>query len=46
MMNERRACPPFVMYKRYDKYQETHVINAYERCVFDYEDEDLEEHVH
>lgn len=33
-------------YKRYDKYQETHVINAYERCVFDYEDEDLEEHVH
>lgn len=33
-------------HKRYDKYQETHVINAYERCVFDYEDEDLEEHVH
>lgn len=28
-------------HKRYDKYQDTHVINAYERCVFDYEkDED------
>lgn len=27
--------------KRYDKYQDTHVINAFERCVFDYEkDED------
>ena len=26
-------------YKRYDKYQDTHVINAYERCIFDYEDE-------
>lgn len=26
-------------YKRYDKYQDTHVINAYERCVFDYEAE-------
>lgn len=29
-------------YKRYDKYQETKVINAYERCVFDYEDESEE----
>ena len=26
-------------YKRYDKYQDTHVINAYERCVFEFEDE-------
>lgn len=26
-------------YKRYDQYEDTHVINAYERCVFDYEDE-------
>ncbi len=25
--------------KRHDRYRETHVINAYERCVFDYEDE-------
>lgn len=33
-------------HKRYDKYQDTHVINAYERCIFDYEDEHLEEHVH
>lgn len=32
-------------HKRYDKYQETHVINAFERCVFDYEDENLREHV-
>lgn len=23
--------------KRYDKYEDTHVINAYERCVFDFE---------
>lgn len=28
-------------YKRYDQYEDTHVINAYERCVFDYEDENL-----
>lgn len=33
-------------HKRYDRYQDTHVINAYERCVFEYEDENLEEHVH
>ncbi len=32
-------------HKRYDKYQDTHVINAFERCVFDYEDENLREHV-
>lgn len=31
--------------KRYDKYMDTHVINAYERCVFDYEDENLKEHL-
>jgi len=24
-------------HKRYDKYKETHIINAYERCVFEYE---------
>ena len=24
-------------HKRYDKYQETHIINAYERCAFEYE---------
>lgn len=29
--------------KRYDKYEDTHVINAYERCVFDYEDDHLKE---
>lgn len=26
-------------HKRYDKYEDTHVINAYERCVFEFEDE-------
>ncbi|NBH14214.1 metallophosphoesterase [Lachnospiraceae bacterium] len=26
-------------HKRYDKYCETHIINAYERCVFEFEDE-------
>lgn len=24
-------------HKRYDRYQDTHVINAFERCVFEYE---------
>lgn len=32
-------------HKRYDKYLDTHVINAFERCVFDYEDENPQEHV-
>lgn len=32
-------------YKRYDKFEETHVINVYERCVFDFEDEQVEEHI-
>ena len=32
-------------YKRYDKYQDTHVINAYERCVFDFEDDNPQEHI-
>lgn len=32
-------------HKRYDQYQDTHVINAYERCVFEYEDENLREHI-
>ncbi len=32
-------------YKRYDRYEETHVINAYERCVFDFEDESPREHL-
>ena len=34
------------MHKRYDKYQDTHVINAYERCVFDFEDEDPKAHIY
>lgn len=28
-----------VNHKRYDKYQDTHVINAYEKCIFEFEDE-------
>lgn len=32
-------------HKRYDKYQDTHVINVYERCAFDYEDEEPGEHI-
>ena len=32
-------------HKRYDKYQDTHVINAFERCVFDFEDENPGEHI-
>ena len=32
-------------HKRYDKYLDTHVINAFERCVFDYEDDNLREHL-
>lgn len=27
--------------KRYEKYNETHVINAFEKCIFDYEDENI-----
>ncbi len=32
-------------YKRYDKYMDTHIINAYERCVFDFEDENPQNHL-
>ena len=32
-------------HQRYDQYQNTHIINAYERCIFDYEDENLREHL-
>lgn len=32
-------------HKRYDKYQDTHVINAYERCIFDFDDDDLKAHL-
>lgn len=32
-------------HKRYEKYNNTHVINAYERCLFDYEAENPAEHV-
>ena len=32
-------------HKRYDKYEETHVINAYEKCVFDFEAEDVKENL-
>lgn len=32
-------------HKRYDKYLDTHVINAFERCVFEFEDENPEQHI-
>lgn len=32
-------------HKRYDQYGDTHVINAFERCVFDFDDENLKEHL-
>ena len=32
-------------HKRYDKYQDTHVINAFERCVFDFEDDNVQDHI-
>ena len=32
-------------HKRYDKYEETHVINAFERCIFEYEDEEVGKHL-
>lgn len=28
-------------HKRYDKYEDTHVINTYEKCIFDFEAEDI-----
>jgi len=31
--------------KRYDRYENTHVINAHEKCIFEYEDEQLEKHI-
>lgn len=32
-------------HKRYDKYEDTHVINTYEKCIFDYEAEDVKENL-
>lgn len=32
-------------HKRYDKYRDTHVINAYEKCIFDFEAEDVKENL-
>ncbi len=32
-------------HKRYDRYRDTHVINAFERCVFDFEAEDVKENL-
>ncbi len=32
-------------YKRYDRYEDTHIINAYERCIFDFEDDEPQEHL-
>lgn len=30
---------------RYDKYRDTHVINVYERCIFDFEAENVKENL-
>ena len=30
-------------HKRYDKYEDTHIINAYERCVFEYDSKEPRE---
>lgn len=32
-------------HKRYDKYHDTHIINAFERCIFDYEAENVKENL-
>jgi len=32
-------------YKRYDKYGDTHVINVFERCIFDFEAENVKENL-
>jgi len=32
-------------HKRYDKYLDTHVINTFERCLFEFEDEKVAEHI-
>ena len=32
-------------HKRYDKYMDTHVVNAFEKCVFDFEDDDPAAHI-
>ena len=47
-----RQVPPVIelvsygrQHKRYDKYMDTHIINAFERCVFEFEDENPQEHI-
>ena len=32
-------------HKRYDKYMDTHIINAFERCIIDTDDENPQEHI-
>ncbi len=32
-------------HKRYDQYRDTHVINAFERCIFDFEAENVKENL-
>lgn len=33
-------------HKRYDKYLDTHVINAYEKCIFEFEDDEPQKHLY
>lgn len=32
-------------HKRYDRYKNTHIINAFERCIFDFDDDNPGEHI-
>ncbi|MDO5539624.1 MAG: metallophosphoesterase [Eubacteriales bacterium] len=32
-------------HKRYDKYKDTHIINAFERCIFDFDDDNPGAHI-
>ncbi len=32
-------------HRRYDKYEDTHIINAFEKCIFEYEDDQVGEHL-
>ena len=52
----KKYCPKYFLHghvhlsygrdhKRYDKYLDTHVINVYERCVFEFEDNDPQKHL-
>ncbi|MCI8462491.1 MAG: metallophosphoesterase [Lachnospiraceae bacterium] len=33
-------------HKRYDKYLDTHILNVYEKCTFEFEDDDPQSHLY